>query len=375
MRPCPTSGSCWRWNPGTVTAVVVAIVAGCLAGCSSNRDDGAAGVTPAGGGEEIPQFTLAWSEYPSWSAFGVAAEEGLLDGDAGALGELEKKWGVDVVLEQKDYEPCLGLYADGRVDAVCITNIDILPLSAGRPAVVTLPTSTSDGGDACLAVGVDSVAGLKSVQTRGLADTVSEYVFVRCLEERGEDPADYPYGNMDPADAGVALRDGRVESIVVWNPFLLSAERDVPAAKRLFDSSEIPEEVIDLVAIGRDSLEKPGGPEFAACLADAFHEFNERLKGPKADDLLVALGEKFSKLGLEDMKTVTTQTRFYADAAAAKALIENPDLVSETMPRVAAFHKARGMEAAPTVGVDDPDADLNFTAEYLDLAVSGPAAK
>ncbi len=49
-------------------------------------------------------LTLAWSEYPSWSVFGVADKEGILDGKEGAQGTIEKKWNVDIVLNYAEYE-------------------------------------------------------------------------------------------------------------------------------------------------------------------------------------------------------------------------------------------------------------------------------
>ena len=373
--PCRCTKS-RTWTPGSLTAVAVGLAA-CLIGCFGTEEEetilvpGGDGTPVAAG--DLPQFSLAWSEYPSWSAFGVAAEEDLLNGDAGALGEMEKKWGVDVVLKQTDYDTCIQLYGDGQIDAVCLTNMDLLPLTAGRPAVVTLPTSTSVGGDALLTVGIDSVQGLKGVDTRGLGNSVSEYVFERCLEKRGENPAEYSFKSMDPDAAALAMQGGQLNSVVVWNPFLLSTERNTPGVKRLFDTAEIPEEVIDLVGVSKDSLAKPGGEAFAACLADTFYAFNERLAGADRDELLVALGEKFSNLGVEDMKLVTTQTRFFDTAAAGKKLLADAKFRDETMPRVAAFVAAHGDADAPPVGFDDDAAALNFTAKYIDRAAAGPA--
>ena len=69
-----------------------------VAGCEPSKSQpGKAAVGAAGGGKP-PVFSLAWSEYPSWSVFGVADKEGLLDGKEGALGTIEKKWNVDIVL-------------------------------------------------------------------------------------------------------------------------------------------------------------------------------------------------------------------------------------------------------------------------------------
>ena len=38
-----------------------------------------------------PVFTLAWSEYPSWSLFAVASELGLIDGRKGQQGTLASR--------------------------------------------------------------------------------------------------------------------------------------------------------------------------------------------------------------------------------------------------------------------------------------------
>ena len=48
-----------------------------------------------GGGEngtstkELPTFSLAWSEYPSWSVFGVADVQGILNGKEVSLVSLQ----------------------------------------------------------------------------------------------------------------------------------------------------------------------------------------------------------------------------------------------------------------------------------------------
>src|SRR5690606_32157082 len=47
---------------------------------------------------DVPSFSLAWSEYPSWSVFGVAHEARLINGKKGEMGRLERKWNVDIEL-------------------------------------------------------------------------------------------------------------------------------------------------------------------------------------------------------------------------------------------------------------------------------------
>ena len=113
-----------------------------FAGCGGGKTSESAG---SGSGAAAEAFSLAWSEYPSWSVFGVADEAGLIDKDEGQLGSVEEKWGVDIVLTEADYDTCLTLYGSSTADAVCITNMDVLAPALSRDSVAILPTSTSDG--------------------------------------------------------------------------------------------------------------------------------------------------------------------------------------------------------------------------------------
>ena len=92
-----------------------------------------------------PSFSLAWSEYPSWSTFGVAHEFKIIDGRKGKMGPIENKWGVDIELKEADYDSCLVMYGANKCDAVCITNMDGLNPSLSRTSAAILPTSTSFG--------------------------------------------------------------------------------------------------------------------------------------------------------------------------------------------------------------------------------------
>src|SRR5262249_4201230 len=128
-------------------------------GCSNRGGTGGSGATGGTGGKggsgRVPTFSLAWSEYPSWSVFGVAHEKKLIDGAAGKQGPIEQKWGVDIELRERAYDPCIQEYSASSCDAVCITNMDVLAPSLTRDSVAILPTSTSAGADACIVVGID----------------------------------------------------------------------------------------------------------------------------------------------------------------------------------------------------------------------------
>lgn len=335
-----------------------------IAGCNSAATD-----PSAAGGKGKPVFKLAWSEYPSWSVFGVAEDEGLIDGREGFLGTLETRWEVDIVLNLRDYDICIAEYGASTADAVCITNMDILLPSVSRPAVCILPTSTSLGADACIAVGVDGIDALAGKTTYGLQKSVSQYCFERVLEVNGKNPSDFPFKNMDPGAAATAMQtdQSEVQAIMVWNPFVMATLRKRPDAKVLFDSSAIPEEIIDMVVIGKDSLAKEGGERFANALLDAFYSVNKLIDSSETrEPTLVALGARFSQLGAADMEIVVQQTEFYNTPAKGLALLTGDKFIQDTMPAVADFLMTHEMaDSVPSFGVNAPDAQLNFDTQFL----------
>ncbi|MCG2712966.1 MAG: hypothetical protein L6416_11685 [Candidatus Omnitrophica bacterium] len=321
--------------------------------------------------EDAPSFTLAWSEYPSWSAFGVLHEAGIINGEQGALGVVEKKWGVDIVLEEMDYDSTIQLYASGKADAVCITNMDILSPSLSVSSVAILPTSTSFGADALIVSDkITNLDELKKVSVAGLDLSVSSYTFDSNIELLGKNPDDFNFINMDPAIAALQFQQGELDAIVVWNPFVLDTLEKRSDSRVMFDSTAIPGEIIDMVVASKASLEKPKGKEFAMAVIEAFYELNKMLADPaEGDDTLIALGEKFSNLGLESMREVVKQTKFYSTADASLALFES-DTLKTTMRKVVGYCVKRGIvEKAPSISYQTGEANLVFDASYLKAAV------
>jgi hypothetical protein len=353
-----------------------------IVGCGETKPEVKVGMP-----EELPVFSLAVSEYPSWSVFVVAKKAGLINGtDTGSPGLLEEKWGVRLKLEIKDYDPCLTMYGGGTVDACCMTNMDALNPALSRRSTVILPTSTSVGGDKVIAVGfteqrgetprlTDMASFLKTNTTYGLSKSVSEFVFHRGLQKQGIDPKKCNFANLEPAAAATALQSDSkdVKVICVWNPFALQTLRQNNKATVLFDSGVIPEEVIDCVVMGNDSLEKPSGDKAACLICDVFYSVCKRLNDPyTADTTLKALAEEFSNLNVNDMKIVCKDTRFYSERNDAIKLFEGKQFLEVTMPTVIKTCQEIGIldagKAPPTFGFADPKKQLNFDSYYLKVS-------
>jgi hypothetical protein len=328
--------------------------------------------------QTFPAFSLAASEYPSWSTFMVAAKAGLINADqGGSYGTLEEKWGVDVVLSAKDYDTCLTMYGSGIVDAVCITNIDALKPSLTIASTAILPTSTSAGADKVIAVGINTTDELKDQKVYGLSRSVSEYLFVRGLQTEGLLPENFSFNHLDPAAAATSLQTGsnEVKAICVWNPYALQTMRTIPTSKVLFDSKVIPEEIIDMVVMSNASLEKAGSENFASCVCDVFYTVCGKMDAPESSDAtLKALGEDFSNLPVEDMKICATETSFYKTSEAGVALFNSESLPVKMKTVVETCKLIKILEGSePSIGygkATEP-VQLNFVTKYMERAKIG----
>ncbi len=367
--------------PKFVLMIAAIAMIGFVAGCGDDKktgeksgDSGAQKSDPS----DWPVFTLAPSEYPSWSVFMTAGKAGYINPKKGGTpGTIEKKYEVDIVLDVNDYDTCLQKYGAGAVDAVCITNTDILQIALSRKSTAICPTSTSDGADAIIAVGVTKLSDLKGMTTYGLEKSVSQFCFVAALKAKGENPADYKFKNLDPEAAALKLQtgDATVKSICVWNPFALQTLRKVKTAKRILDSKAIPEQIIDMVVISNAALKRKGGQKFADALCATFYAVNKNLADPKtADATTKALGEDFSSLNLADMKICLTETSFYSTPQDGTKLFESDKFQKITMPAVIPTCQEIGALDAgksPTIGYNDPTKQLNFDTSSMKRVAAG----
>jgi len=334
-----------------------------------------------------PVFTLAWSEYPSWSVFGVLGELGAIAPEKGKVGVFEKKHNVDLVLAEADYDPCITGYGTGSYDAVCVTNIDALNPSRSKKSVVTLFNSTSAGGDALVVTdAVKTIEDLFGKDIRGLDLSVAPYCLYRNFEIRGLDPNKIKFTQNDPGAAAQAMQQGQAgyDAIQVWNPYKRQTLKTTPKARVLtdkdgkpFDSSMIPGEIIDAVVFSQDALKREGGTRAADCINEAYYHFSGMLNDKSQKDaLLVALGAKFSTMNAEDMSLCLVDTKLYSTATEGSTLVKSDEfkkVMEKIVPWCKAHHYFDSPAAVetPTIAWGDwktSEANLTFDSSFMENA-------
>ncbi|MEM6355828.1 MAG: putative urea ABC transporter substrate-binding protein [Pseudomonadota bacterium] len=337
---------------------------------------GLAFASPSVEAEEKTSFRLAWSIYVGWMPWGYLEDSGIMD-------KWAEKYGIDVEIVQiNDYVESINLYTAGQFDGVSATNMDTLSIPAGGGVDTTalIVGDFSNGNDAIILKGDGGLADLAGKPVNLVELSVSHYLLARGLDSVGLAEADLSgVINTSDADMIAAFATDDVEAVVTWNP-LVSTILEEPNATKLFDSSDIPGEIIDMMVVNTEVLE--ANPAFGKAVAGAWYEVMALMKAGD-EEVLTALAEA-SGTDLEGYKAQLASTEMFWDPADAVAFVQSEALPS-TMVNVAEFLFEKGIlgEGAPSadfVGVAYPDGsttgdpenvNLRYDVTYMQMAADG----
>ena len=323
--------------------------------------------------QERDSFRIAWSIYVGWMPWGWAADEGIVD-------KWAEKYGIEIeVVQINDYIESINQYTAGAFDGCVMTNMDALTIPAvgGVDSTALIVGDFSNGNDGIVSKTATDVGGLAGERVNLVELSVSHYLLARALEENGLAERDLTVVNTSDADmVSVFTSTDDVEHVVTWNP-LLAEVAAYPGATKLFDSSEIPGEIIDMMVVDTAVLE--ANPDFGKALVGAWYETMAIMSG---DDeagraARAAMGEA-SGTDRAGYEAQLASTRMFYDPADAVAFTRSPDLV-ETMDSVRQFSDRHGLlqGGLDFVGIAFPDGTvlgnagnvkLRFTDGYMQMA-------
>lgn len=186
--------------------------------------------------------------YNQWAGFApvfVAIEEGYFEGE-----------GIKVEMRAfpgpADSLPPL---ITGDLDISLTTPDSVIPLNDnGIEVVAVMVIDSSHGGDGIIAkAGIDSVEDLKGKRVAATVGEVNHLLLMLALQNAGLSGDDIDMTNMNADDAGAAFMAGRLEAAVTWEPWLTRAGQD-GAGKVLFTSADVPNMLIDVMAVTPETL-------------------------------------------------------------------------------------------------------------------------
>jgi NitT/TauT family transport system substrate-binding protein len=331
-----------------------------------------------------PSFTVGWSVYAGWTPYHYLARSGILRRWA-------DKYGITIKVQRFDYAPSLDAFVARNIDACTMTNMEALdmPAASGVPTTVILIGDYSNGNDALLVRNGLQMRDLTGKNLLLVQKTVSEYLFDRAMTLNGLREQIRRVRLINTSDSDIAtafLSDSNAPAVVTWKP-MVSQILKQKGILSLFNSSQIPGEILDLTVVRTDVLDRPdgSGQRFAKALTGAWYEVMAQMSasGPSADKILAAIAEG-SQDTLESYKEQLSTTKMFYTPQSATQFGNSADL-KQKMALVRQFCFDHGLLGSNSQSVDDvaiqyPDGSvqgqtgrvrLRFDSSYMQMAAQG----
>lgn len=343
----------WR-AIAAVLLLILCVVAGC--GEWSSDDTATSGTSPAmfvldrSAAENMASgkrsYTLSVSIYAGWMPWYYAAESGVLARWADAEG-------IEIQLLSLDYISSIEAYVTGRADGCLMTNIDALglPAAAGVDTTALVIGDYSNGNDKLLARGLRSIEGLRGAEVLLVELSVSDYLLSRALEGAGMTQRDVRLVNTGDAKiAAEFLADKQIRAVVTWNPIAMELERAADV-RVLFDSGQIPGEILDLCVVRMETLR--ADPRLGRALVGAWFEVLDLVNRNDAEGQ-AAIGKMAELAGcsVAEYQAQLGTTQMFWTPRAARAFAESAEL-QQNMEQVRQFCFAKGLFGDGARGADD----------------------
>jgi NitT/TauT family transport system substrate-binding protein len=353
-----------------LSAVATLAALATLGGCHRAAGDGGPGARKS--------FKIGWSIYTGWMPWAYAQQSGIVK-------KWADKYGIDIRLVQvNDYVESVNQYAAGKLDGVVATTMDALtiPAAGGEDTTVLLIGDYSDGNDGVVLKNGRTMADIKGRSVNLVELSVSNFLLARGLELSGMKLGDVKIVNTGDADIVGAFASPGVTAVATWNP-QLSTVKATPGATEVFDSSRIPNEILDTMNVSTDTLK--ANPALGKALAGIWYETlgimgRDDAAGRTARAAMAKAAGTTDASFADQLRT----THLYATAKDAAAYAENPDLVTVT-DRVRQFSFAHGLfgpgaKSVDAIGIafpggktlgDPHNVKLRFDPSYMKMAADG----
>jgi NitT/TauT family transport system substrate-binding protein len=327
-----------------------------------------------------PSFTVGWSVYVGWNPYYYMQKSGILK-------KWADKYGIAIKVQRFDYAPSLDAFVAKNIDACAMTNMEALdmPAAAGVDTTAIILGDYSNGNDAVMVRGGLTLAQIPGKQVLIVEKTVSQYLIERGMAMNGLDSQIKKMKYLNTSDSDIAaafLTNADKQAVVTWKPMVsqIAKAKDV---KTIFNSSQIPGEILDLLVVRTEVLKRPDGDKFAKAITGAWYEVMAQMTSPAPDKALAAIAEGSQDTLVSYKEQLSTTHMFYTPQSAMQQT-SSPDL-KKTMDLVRKFCFAHGLLGEKTASTDDvaiqfadgstlgkPDrVRLRFNPVYMQAAAQG----
>ncbi len=292
-------------------------------------------------------FNVCWTIYAGWMPWEYAQAEGIVD-------KWAKKYAINIEVTQlNDYVESINQYTAGQFDGCTMTNMDALtiPAAGGVDSTALIVSDFSNGNDGIVLKGEGKkVADLKGMDVNLVELSVSHYLLARALDSVDLTEKDLKVVNTSDADIAAAFNTDDVNAVTTWNP-MLSDIKAKPGVTEVFNSSQIPGEIMDMMVVNSATLKD--NPALGKALTGAWFEVVALMNAKNAASK--AALEHMAKASGTDLAGFQAQldtTKLFATPSEALNFATSKQL-PDTMRKVAEFSFEHGLLGE---GAKDPSA-------------------
>jgi NitT/TauT family transport system substrate-binding protein len=322
----------------------------------------------------VDTYRIAWSHYTGWEPWDYARQSGILD-------KWSSKYGIRIQLDLiNDYIESINLYTGGAYQGCVMTNMDALTIPAvgGVDSTALILGDFSNGNDGIVMKNSAGVTDLKGREVKLVELSVSHYLLARALAMNALQENDVKLMNTSDADIAAVFAADKNGAVVTWNPPLMQC-RNVKDAKLVFDSSQIPGEIIDMMVVRSDAPDA-----LKKALVGAWFETMAVIssKSKAGKEAVEYMANVAGGTVAEFKAQLRTTAMFYTPAEAVA--FATSDQLKKTMAYVSGFSFEHGLfgdaENKDVVGISFPDGSvqgaesnirLRFDAGYMKMAADG----
>ena len=286
----------------------------CFAGAGCSREE----ATPLRVG------TIVW---PGYEPLYVARHLGYLDEKQVRLAEYTSTSEI------------LRAFRNGAIDAGCLTLDESLRLAQEVPDLrLVLVMDISHGADVIMAKPeIASVKDLKGRRVGAETTALGAYVLLRALQISGLTREDVEIVPLDGSEHEAAFKQGSIDAVVTFDP--ARAKLRAFGARQIFDSTQIPGELVDVLAVRGAYVQ--AHPETVQHLLRAYYrERGYSNENPKEAARISAIREKTTP---EEFLTSLESLRLPDAKESRQMLMGSPPALLKNAQALAAVMREQGL--------------------------------
>lgn len=198
--------------------------------------------------EAPPLIKIATNPWPGYEFLHLADHNGYF-----------KSVGLNIELvELGSLSDAQSTYVSGHVDGLTSTLIEVVQAESlgGKPLKVVILPDYSNGGDVIIAQnGINDITSLKGKRVGCEVSSLGLFVLQRALAKYGLALDDVEVINVEQSAGLDVMKNNMIDAFVSYPPMSLEIIAN-NAGQVIFDTRDIPYEVLDTIAVSNDILSK-----------------------------------------------------------------------------------------------------------------------